>query len=156
MSVAFEVERFERVDASSGTVLLRLAGTFRADAATEFGAPQLVVDGRRTRRVPPLPDPAAAPPAAEPGGRSWRAAFAVASELLEGHRVAYALGGPGAGVIALPQRARMRPSPRRRGPAAPAPRRAVVDVDWLERQAREAAALREDVEHERRRAEALR
>ena len=52
MTVAFEVERFERVDASSGTALLRLSGSFRAETATELGRPELLVDdGRRSRTI---------------------------------------------------------------------------------------------------------
>src|SRR4051794_3567781 len=108
MTVAFEVERFERVDASSGTALLRLAGTFRSDAPTELAAPELVVDdGRRPRHVSPLPDPAAAAPGADPAGRIWRAAFPVPAEMLEGTRVAYALRASDA-TIDLPHPAHPR------------------------------------------------
>src|SRR4051794_36341418 len=71
MTVAFDVERFERVDASSGTALLRLAGTF--GSGDDPGTPQLLVDdGHTSRRVSPLPDPSAPRPAA---GGAWRAAF---------------------------------------------------------------------------------
>src|SRR3954467_277598 len=63
-TVAFDVERFERVDASAGTVLLRLSGTFAPDV--EPGAPELLVDdGRDARHVQPLPDPSGGP---APGG----------------------------------------------------------------------------------------
>src|SRR4051812_26837800 len=157
MTVAFEVERFERVDASAGTALLRLAGTFTAESSTDLRPPELVVDdGRRTRRVAPLPDPAASAPGADPDGRGWRAAFPVPADLLEGGRVAYALQASDA-VIDLPRPAPSRPAPvRRPAPALPERRRAAVDVDWLERQVREAADLREAVERERQRADALR
>src|SRR3954452_20751206 len=118
MTVAFEVERFERVDASSGTALLRLAGTFRADVPTELPSPELVIDdGRRSQLVSALPDPSAGAPAADPDGRTGRAAFPVPSELLDGGRIAYALETRDAGVIDLPAPARPRPVPPR--PAAP-------------------------------------
>src|SRR4051794_41685972 len=105
-TVAFDVERFERVDASAGTVLLRLSGTFAPDV--EPGAPELLVDdGRDARHVQPLPDPSGGPVA----GADWRAAFPVPAALLSGSRVAYALSVPGAGVIDLPgpQRAPLKP-----------------------------------------------
>src|SRR4051794_30031188 len=153
MTVAFEVERFERVDASAGTVLLRLAGTFRADAPTELRLPELVVDdGRRARRIMPLPDPSAGAPAADPDGRAWRAAFPVPADVLESGRIAYALDASDA-VIDLPRPARTRAAPPRRGPAR---RRAAIDLDWLQRQIKEAAGLRDLAEREHQRAEALR
>src|SRR3954471_11066888 len=96
-TAAFDVERFERVDASAGTVLLRLSGTFSPDV--EPGAPELLVDdGRDARHVKPLPDPSGGP---APGG-DWRAAFPVPAELLTGSRIAYALSVPGAGGLAAP------------------------------------------------------
>src|SRR4051812_5526644 len=104
MPVAFDVERFERVDASSGTALLRLSGTFTSETPTEIGRPELVVDdGRNASRVHPLPDPAGGSPSADAGGREWRAAFPVPASLLDGGRVAFALEASGAGVIDLPR-----------------------------------------------------
>jgi hypothetical protein len=84
MTVAFDVERFERVDASSGTALLRLSGTFTAG---DGDPPELIVDnGRDARHVKALPDPSGGAVSAGP----WRGAFPVPSALLEG-RVAFEL-----------------------------------------------------------------
>src|SRR5829696_950351 len=113
VSVAFEVDRFERVDASPGTALLRLSGRF--DGAVR-DVPSLVVDdGRSTRTVAPLPDPSGGRPGA---GGAWRGAFPVPLELLESGRVAYALRA-GAGVVDLPRPAGRAPL-RPRRPAPPA------------------------------------
>src|SRR3954447_19812971 len=138
VSVAFEVDRFERVDASSGTALLRLAGHFDVEVD---GGPVLVVDdGRRSQEISPLPDPSRV------AGRAWRGAFAVPTELLESGRVAYALR-VGGSFIDLPRPAGRTPLARPRRPTAPpassvARRRAAVDVEWLARQGRETAELR--------------
>ncbi len=103
---AFTLDRFERVDASAGTALMRLEGSWE-------GTPELIVDdGRRSHRIRALPAPA--------GGAL---AFPVPRELVDGGRVAFALDVGGT-VADLP-----RPSARdaaavevpARPPAPPAP-----------------------------------
>src|SRR3954447_684585 len=153
MAAEFDVERFERVEASSGTALLRLSGTFTAEPPADLGTPELVIDnGRDARRVAALPDPSGR----AHGGRDWRAAFPVPAALLEGGKIAFALSTSGAGIIDLPdprpQRGRPEPPPR----PAPAPRRREVDMDWLTRQTQEAAYVREQAENATREADQLR
>lgn len=72
----FEVERFERVAAGSGAVLLRIVGCWRTEARERLAPPMLLIDdGRRPRRLAPLPGPDDAAPLAGPDPPSWRAAF---------------------------------------------------------------------------------
>jgi hypothetical protein len=73
----FTVERFERVDASSGMSLLRLSG-----AGLGIEPVLMVDDGGMARRVRALPDPM---------GATDRAAFAVPSSVFDSGRAAFAL-----------------------------------------------------------------
>jgi len=97
LTVAFDIERFERIDASSGTALLRVAGTFTSEAETTLGAPELLIDdGRDARRVTSLPDPAANCPAScstRDGSRSPCRLPAPASSTCPGPRAQVAGAG---------------------------------------------------------------
>ncbi|HEV2785934.1 MAG TPA: hypothetical protein VGV67_06075, partial [Solirubrobacteraceae bacterium] len=98
-----EVERFERVAAGGGTVLLRLAGRWRAESRERMAPPMLLLDdGRRSRRLAPLPGPDDASPLAGPDPPPWRAAFSIPAELLEGRRLAFALE-TSRGIVDLPR-----------------------------------------------------
>jgi hypothetical protein len=76
----FRLERFERVDASAGTALLRVLGEWDGAETPEL----LIDDGRERRRVRALPDPSG-------GAGGLRAAFPVPSALLGSGSVAFAL-----------------------------------------------------------------
>ncbi|MEA2156771.1 MAG: hypothetical protein QOE11_2911, partial [Solirubrobacteraceae bacterium] len=118
----FEVERFERIAAGPETVLLRLAGRWRADSRERLAPPILILDdGRRTRRVAPLPGPDDASPLAGPDPPQWRAAFSAPAALLRDGRVAFALETTGA-IIDLPrpkEAARRAAKPEKPAPAPP-------------------------------------
>jgi chromosome segregation ATPase len=87
LDVAFTPERFELVGATSGTVLLRVAGLWEAASEIELGPITLVVDGGSgPTTLHPLPDPSGTSPVAAPEGRPWRGAFPVARSLAEGSR----------------------------------------------------------------------
>ena len=125
----FEVERFERVTAGGGTVLLRIAGRWRADSRERLAPPLLLLDdGRRTRSLAALPGPDDASPLAGPDPPPWRAAFSAPAALLSDGHLAFALQ-TARGIIDLPRpkeaaartpkRAKP-PSPSLSPPAAPA------------------------------------
>jgi hypothetical protein len=76
----FRLERFERVDASAGTALLRVLGEWDGAETPEL----MIDDGRERRRVRALPDPSG-------GAGGLRAAFPVPSALLGSGSVAFAL-----------------------------------------------------------------
>src|SRR5436305_4946186 len=80
----WELDAFERVDASPGRVLLRISGRSSRDAGAR---PTLIVDdGRTMHRL------AALPSAGAPAGRDRvQVAFSAPSELLGGRRTAFAL-----------------------------------------------------------------
>ena len=146
MPVAFEVDRFERVDASAGTVLLRVAGTVRTAGPVPAGAPSLVVDdGRARRRVPALPDPRGG---AVADGGVVRAAFPVPSALLDAGRPAFALELGGGDVVDLPR-------PRRVVPGARPPAVDRARIAALEAERDVLAAQREELADELARAQAL-
>jgi hypothetical protein len=130
---AFEVDRFERVDASAGTALLRLSGRFTDDPG---GLPELVIadDGREIRRLPPVPDPL--PSRVPAAGSTWRGAFALPQSVLNAGPLAFSLVTR-AGAVDLPQ-----PADPSAGAAGARPQ-AAVDVEWLQRQGDEASSLRE-------------
>jgi hypothetical protein len=113
--VQFEVERFERVVAGSGALLLRVAGRWRSRAERNLGPASLLVDdGRATHRLEALPGPDATTAEADQAGRPWRAAFAAPADLLDGGPRAFSLEA-GDVVVALPapERAELarRPTP---------------------------------------------
>src|SRR6185503_5956787 len=138
--ISFDVERFEQVAAGAGMVLLRVAGRWHADTATELDQPELVVDdGAEEHHLPMLPAPGAAPLSADPSGVTWRGAFSARGELLEGrHTFALHAGGD---VLVLPP-----PAPPTEAPSpAPTPDEAV----------REARVRATGVEQARRHADAL-
>ena len=119
----FTLDRFERVDASAGTTLLRLEGSWE-------GSPELIVDdGRRSHRVRPLPSPA--------GGAL---AFPVPREVVEGGRVAFALdlGGTSVDLPRPSSRAAAPPAPPR--PRRPAPPQRVAPSHDEERRRRDQLA----------------
>src|SRR5919108_6500579 len=88
----FEVERFEHVAATPGTVLLRISGRWRADQRVRLSPPMLVVDdGRQTHRLSALPGPGDAAPLAGPDAPQWRAAFSASAAMLESGRLPFAL-----------------------------------------------------------------
>ena len=63
MTPRLDVELFEIVPVSAGTVLLRLEGRWHAEARAPLPMPTLVVDdGRRSRRIAQLPGPDATAP----------------------------------------------------------------------------------------------
>ena len=139
----FEVERFERVIAGSGTVLLRLAGRWRADQLERLAPPMLLLgDGPRTRRLAPLPGPDDAAPMAGPDPPAWRAAFSTPVAQFSDSPLAYSLE-TSRGIVGLPR-------PQEAGRRAPKPAPA-IDPAVL----REERRRREDAERaaeERRRA----
>lgn len=129
-----ELERFEQVEATAGTLLLRLAGRWRAETPGRLPAPILLLDeGSRVHRLEPLPGPGDSAPAASPDAPAWRVAFSAPAELLTHPGVAFALelgpelivdlrarlgsgcGQPRARPGPLPPRPRLRP----RGPLRP-------------------------------------
>ena len=98
----FEVERFERVSAG-GNVLLRIAGHWHADARERLAPPMLLLDdGRRTRRLSPLPGPDDAAPLAGPDPPPWRAAYSAPAALLTDGHLAFALE-TSRGIVDLPR-----------------------------------------------------
>jgi hypothetical protein len=100
--VAFEIERFERVTAGSGALLLRVSGRWRAHAPLDLGPASLRVnDGRTTHWLEALPGPDATTAGAGPGGRPWRAAFAAPAELVSGSSQTFSLH-VGDAVVELP------------------------------------------------------
>ncbi|MDP1849760.1 MAG: hypothetical protein Q8K79_18380, partial [Solirubrobacteraceae bacterium] len=119
----FEVERFERVTAGGGTVLLRIAGRWRADSRERLAPPMLLLDdGRRTRRLAALPGPDDASPLAGPDPPPWRAAFSAPAAMLTDGHLAFALE-TGRGIVDLPRpkEAAARPPKPKPAPAPPAP-----------------------------------
>ncbi|MDX6665838.1 MAG: hypothetical protein QOG68_2044, partial [Solirubrobacteraceae bacterium] len=70
----FEVESFEQVSATPGTVLLRVAGRWRGKQRERLSPPMLTVDdGSRTHRLAPLPGLEDAAPMSGPDAPVWRA-----------------------------------------------------------------------------------
>jgi hypothetical protein len=121
----FDVEQFERVAAGSGTTLLRISGRWRADQRERLAPPMLLLDdGRRTRRLAPLPGPDDAAPMAGPDPPDWRAAYSAPAALLAESRVAFALE-TSRGIIDLPRPAEA----ARRPPATVAIHPAALDEE---------------------------
>ncbi|MCW2989552.1 MAG: hypothetical protein JWM73_146, partial [Solirubrobacterales bacterium] len=88
----FEVETFEHVSATPGTVLLRVSGRWRSGHRERLSPPMLTVDdGRRTHRLAPLPGLDDAAPLAGPDAPVWRAAYSAPAELIAKGRPAFAL-----------------------------------------------------------------
>jgi hypothetical protein len=120
MSVRFEVEGFEQVQATPGTALLRLSGRWQAEVRERLAPPMLVIDdGRRTHRVAALPGPDEANPLAGPDAPLWRAAFAAPAALL-GSRCAFALDVGRGGLIDIPRPGARAAAATRAVPAVPA------------------------------------
>ncbi|MEA2307084.1 MAG: hypothetical protein QOH43_4364 [Solirubrobacteraceae bacterium] len=92
----FEVEHFEHVAVSPGTVLLRLSGRWFASDAERLPPPVLVAeDGGRRHRLELLPGPEDTAPLAGPRPAVWRAAFRAPAALVD-LPAAFALSlGPG-------------------------------------------------------------
>jgi hypothetical protein len=92
----FEVEHFEHVAVSPGTVLLRLSGRWFATDAERLPPPVLVAeDGGRRHRLELLPGPEDSAPLAGPRPDVWRAAFRAPAALVD-LPAAFALSlGPG-------------------------------------------------------------
>ncbi|WP_040599838.1 hypothetical protein, partial [Patulibacter medicamentivorans] len=87
---SFACERFEAVPAGAGTVLLRVEGRWSAPRRGRLGVPALLVDdGRRTRRISPLPAPGGSAPLAGPQAPSWRVAFSGDASLVADEAVAF-------------------------------------------------------------------
>ncbi|MCA1656701.1 MAG: dTMP kinase, partial [Actinobacteria bacterium] len=123
----FELERFERVAAGTKTVLLRIAGRWRMESRERLSPPMLLVDdGRRTRRLSPLPGPDDDAPRAGPDPPDWRAAYSVAAEHVAAGQIAFALE-TSHGIVDLPRPVaasskplrQAEPPPRPAPPAAP-------------------------------------
>src|SRR3954468_11480339 len=92
MTPRFEVQSFEQVPSSPGTVLLRIAGRWLAASPERVPAPLLLLDdGGRILRPPPLPGPEDAAPLASPEGPLWRASFSAPADVVADARVFYAL-----------------------------------------------------------------
>lgn len=102
MRLEFELERFERVTAAPGSVLLRLAGRWYAAEPLRLSAPVLLVEGRdQPHRLAALPGPDEREPLASEQGQMWRAAFSATEGLLAG-RLSFGLDLGPEGVIDLP------------------------------------------------------
>ncbi len=118
MSLEFELERFERVTAAPGSVLLRLAGRWYAAEPLRLGTPVLLVESRdASRRLTALPGPEEGEALASARGPAWRAAFSASESVLAGG-LSFALDLGPEGIIDLPA-----PTERSRsgGPAVSAP-----------------------------------
>ena len=113
----FEVDRFEHVEATPGTVLLRISGRWLADQRERLSPPLLIVDdGRRTHRLAPLPGPDDAAPSAGPEGPAWRAAYSAPAELVGRGRMAFALDAGRGALTDLPRPAARAKAPRQAEP----------------------------------------
>src|SRR5436309_2309567 len=117
MAARFELEGFERVDATAERALLRVNARMGGNGGSP---PALVVDdGQQLHRLTPLPSPPG-----EPG--ALRAAYSAPVALLAG-RTAFALELASGEMVDLPAPARRRTAPGRRRavevPVAPQPRR---------------------------------
>ncbi len=143
MTLHFEVSSFEQVQATPGTVLLRIGGAWLGPVRERLAPPMLVIDdGRRTHRVAALPGPDDANPLAGPEPTQWRAAYA-APEALLGGRPAFALDIGRGGLIDIPRpgvRTIVRPAA---APAAPVDDRAAREE---QERARAEQELREQQE----------
>lgn len=127
----FEAERFERVAAGSGAVLLRVAGRWRSATERNLGPASLRVDdGRAIHCLEALPGPDVTTVEADRGGRAWRAAFAAPAELLDGGPRAFSVQAADV-VVPLP---------------APAPRRVPRRTPEREEAGQEAVELRAQVD----------
>ncbi len=112
MSLEFELERFERVTAAPGSVLLRVAGRWYAAEPLRLDAPVLLVERRDgSRRLTALPGPDDRAPLATEQGQTWRAAFSATEEVLA-REPSFGLDLGSEGVIDLPA-----PTERRRAGA---------------------------------------
>jgi hypothetical protein len=101
-TVAFALERFQRVPVGDGPSLLRVVGQWHADATVELAPPLLVIDdGHMPRTFAALPGPRSQAPTAAPDGARWQAGFSIPPDLLE-VEAAFSLDAGPAGVIGLP------------------------------------------------------
>jgi hypothetical protein len=91
---AFEVETFEYVDAGPGVALLRLSGTWGADAPLDDVELVAVAGGQRVA-LAPLPTPGA-------DDGSWRAAYSASPELLSDPDATFELEPADGDPIQLP------------------------------------------------------
>jgi hypothetical protein len=122
-AAAFELEAFERLVATPGTVLLRVAGRWRAGSPVALEEPVLRAGDRL---VAPLPGPSA--PHAGPDAPHWGAAYAVPAHVAEGAAFALEVGP---WLVSLP-------APVERASAEPRPS---VEVAALQERAAEVAAM---------------
>src|SRR4051812_31699036 len=123
----FEVEQFEHVAATPGTVLLRISGRWRSDQRERLSPPALVIDdGRKTHRLLPLPGPEDSAPQSGPDAPEWRGAFSAPAELLAGGGLAFALDAGRDILMDLP-----RPRERGRGGGGAASPAAAGEISTL-------------------------
>src|SRR3954471_17071145 len=107
----FDLERFEHVAATPGTVLLRVAGRWTSRRRRQLDAPILVAgDGTQLSPLPGPDDPA---PEAGPDTAIWRVAFSAPAALACGP---FTLG---LGEVAVGLPGPQGPGAGRPGPAAP-------------------------------------
>jgi hypothetical protein len=138
MSASFELEAFERLVATPGTILLRVAGRWRASSHVELGEPALRVGDRL---VAPLPGPT--PPVAGPDAPHWGAAYAVPAALLGEPAFALEVGTQLVPLPAPVERAAPAPSP---SPSLAAIQERAAEVAEMARSAlRETGPLRDRV-----------
>lgn len=162
MSLEFELERFERVTAAPGSVLLRVAGRWYAAEPLRLDAPVLLVERRDgSRRLTALPGPDDRAPLATEQGQTWRAAFSATEEVLA-REPSFGLDLGSEGVIDLPA-----PTERRRAGAEAVteprggkaherePRGAQTPTETTETQARARAAAEREVQNATRSADKL-
>jgi hypothetical protein len=107
-TLQFELEEFEYIPATAGTALVRIAGTWRAEAEQDLPPVALLV---RTPvgedRIAPLPDAARDGAKAGAEGSPWRAAFSLAIHVLTTGNATFLLDGEGVQIEL--------PAPRERG-----------------------------------------
>jgi hypothetical protein len=100
--VTFELEGFKYLRATRTSVLLQLAGYWRADSEQRLDAPTLLIhDGRRMHRLAPLVGPNNESPTAGPDSPLWRGSYAAPIEIFERRGRIAIQGGTGA-VVGLP------------------------------------------------------
>ncbi len=136
----FDIERFERVDASSGTVLLRVAGRWHAPARDRLSAPELLLDvGGHVRNLRPLPTPDDLRPTCGPDPPMWRAAYSAPADVVASPGASYLLSTDGVVVeLPIPGPARTRSAPpAKRGAPAPAGDQVATGPAAAERRVRE-------------------
>ncbi|MDX6667337.1 MAG: hypothetical protein QOK04_717, partial [Solirubrobacteraceae bacterium] len=124
-----DVDQFVFLPATADAGLLRLSGYWEADPELRLDPPVMVVDpGPGAQRLRPLPGAEDSAVYAGPAGIPWRAAFAVAGELVDGAR-AFALELADGGIVELPAPSKHVLATQATRPVEPAPQRETVDID---------------------------